>query len=637
MNTAPSEGGGRVRLAARPPAPPLRLVGGEVASPRAAPGSWLACGAWATLRGSRRPSCWSVRDSWASSATASATSAATRQGWVVLVRGEAGIGKTALLRALLPARCPGSVRVLWAACDPLFTPRPLGPLLDIARAIGGELHERAGSRRQAPRRRRRPHGRAGGPGADRPRPRGPALGRRGDARRRAARQPAGAGAAGAARRHLSRRAGPPRPSAADGARRAGRRADRCAASSCAASRATAVAALARGSTVDPDLLHDRTGGNPFFVTEALAADTDGVPATVRDAVLARAARLSAPARATLDAVADRAAAGGGLAAGGTGGRRARRPRGVPELGHAPRRRGRNRVSPRAGAARDRGVAAPRPGRRAAPPRPRSPGAAPRSARPTWRGSPITPRPRPTRPPSCATRRRPPSTPAVGSPREAQDQYGRALRFAQGLPPELRADLLERFGDAGYLTDMREEAVQALTDALRHPPRPGRSPAPGRIALRLSSRLLTCMGRTAEAKAAAVEAIGLARAARARAPSSPAPTARCRTSACSPTRRRTRSCGAHGRSRSPSGSATPRPSSTRSTTSAPTSCAGASPGAAQAGAQPGARPAGRPGAGRRPRLHQPRRGAGHATGSGRRPIATSTLGSRTAVSTGSRRG
>ena len=43
-------------------------------------------------------------------------------------------------------------------------------------------------------------------------------------------------------------------------------------------------------------LHRRTGGNPFFVTEVLAAGSDEVPATVRDAVLARAARLSPQAR-----------------------------------------------------------------------------------------------------------------------------------------------------------------------------------------------------------------------------------------------------------------------------------------------------------------------------------------------------
>jgi DNA-binding CsgD family transcriptional regulator len=39
-----------------------------------------------------------------------------------------------------------------------------------------------------------------------------------------------------------------------------------------------------------------TGGNPFFVTEVLAAETAGVPVPVRDAVLARAFRLSPSAR-----------------------------------------------------------------------------------------------------------------------------------------------------------------------------------------------------------------------------------------------------------------------------------------------------------------------------------------------------
>jgi hypothetical protein len=47
----------------------------------------------------------------------------------------------------------------------------------------------------------------------------------------------------------------------------------------------------------------RTAGKPFFVTETLAAGSDVVPATVRDAVLARVARLSPAARDLLDAVA----------------------------------------------------------------------------------------------------------------------------------------------------------------------------------------------------------------------------------------------------------------------------------------------------------------------------------------------
>ncbi|MET0975149.1 MAG: AAA family ATPase [Leifsonia sp.] len=44
--------------------------------------------------------------------------------------------------------------------------------------------------------------------------------------------------------------------------------------------------------IDAVDLHHRTGGNAFFVTEVLAAGRDDVPPTVRDAVLARSSRLS---------------------------------------------------------------------------------------------------------------------------------------------------------------------------------------------------------------------------------------------------------------------------------------------------------------------------------------------------------
>src|SRR5581483_11878633 len=63
----------------------------------------------------------------------------------------------------------------------------------------------------------------------------------------------------------------------------------------------AVAGLARPHGVDPGTLYRRTGGNPFFVVEALAATGEAIPQTVRDAVLARAARLSPRARGLLDA------------------------------------------------------------------------------------------------------------------------------------------------------------------------------------------------------------------------------------------------------------------------------------------------------------------------------------------------
>ena len=50
-------------------------------------------------------------------------------------------------------------------------------------------------------------------------------------------------------------------------------------------------------------LHASTGGNPFFVTELLAAEDEGVPASVSQAVLARVARLPEPTRALLELLA----------------------------------------------------------------------------------------------------------------------------------------------------------------------------------------------------------------------------------------------------------------------------------------------------------------------------------------------
>ncbi|HET9911190.1 MAG TPA: AAA family ATPase, partial [Anaerolineales bacterium] len=54
----------------------------------------------------------------------------------------------------------------------------------------------------------------------------------------------------------------------------------------------AVQLLAHQAGRQPGKLYTTTGGNPFFVSEVIAADTDGVPMSVRDAVLARVARLS---------------------------------------------------------------------------------------------------------------------------------------------------------------------------------------------------------------------------------------------------------------------------------------------------------------------------------------------------------
>jgi ATP/maltotriose-dependent transcriptional regulator MalT len=53
----------------------------------------------------------------------------------------------------------------------------------------------------------------------------------------------------------------------------------------------AVEVLAEGTGVEPAALHRVTAGNPFFVTEALAAGQSRLPETVRDAVSARLSRL----------------------------------------------------------------------------------------------------------------------------------------------------------------------------------------------------------------------------------------------------------------------------------------------------------------------------------------------------------
>jgi len=57
-------------------------------------------------------------------------------GHVVALSGEAGIGKSALLNALA-ASLPASVNNIWGMCDALFTPRPLGPVHDIAEQLPG--------------------------------------------------------------------------------------------------------------------------------------------------------------------------------------------------------------------------------------------------------------------------------------------------------------------------------------------------------------------------------------------------------------------------------------------------------------------------------------------------------------------
>lgn len=223
-------------------------------------------------------------------------------GRVVFVGGEAGVGKSALVRAFL-ATMPADVTVLMGACESLSTERPLGPLLDFAQRVGTEFAElvQAGEERQriftslldAVRTGARPHvvvledlHWADDATLDLLR----YLGRRfADCR---------ALLVGTYRDDEVGTGHPLRRALGDLAGTAS--VQRL---SVAPLSPLGVAALAAGRDVDAEALHRRTGGNPFFVTEVLAAPDAGLPAKVEDAVMARAARLGSDARAALDVAA----------------------------------------------------------------------------------------------------------------------------------------------------------------------------------------------------------------------------------------------------------------------------------------------------------------------------------------------
>ncbi|MEU6377118.1 AAA family ATPase [Streptomyces sp. NPDC046909] len=70
--------------------------------------------------------------------TAAARDAADGSGSVALVFGEAGIGKSSLVKAM-PDRLPGKARILVGQCDDLATRRPLGPFRDLVGSVGADL------------------------------------------------------------------------------------------------------------------------------------------------------------------------------------------------------------------------------------------------------------------------------------------------------------------------------------------------------------------------------------------------------------------------------------------------------------------------------------------------------------------
>ncbi|MGH7778018.1 MAG: ATP-binding protein, partial [Candidatus Dormibacterales bacterium] len=222
-------------------------------------------------------------------------------GRLALVSGEAGVGKTALLRAL-SASAPRPGGILWGACDPLYTPRPLGPVVDISERTGGELARlvSAGARPYEV-------------GAELLR----ALARRGptlvvledlhwadeatlDLVRIIGRRIEGAPALLVLtyRDDELERGHPWRAVLGDlaGAGPIARIHVSCLS-------ASAVGRMSEPHGIDPDALFRITGGNPFFVTEVLAAGQGRIPESVHDAVLARIDRLSPAARTLLDAIA----------------------------------------------------------------------------------------------------------------------------------------------------------------------------------------------------------------------------------------------------------------------------------------------------------------------------------------------
>ena len=216
-------------------------------------------------------------------------------GRIALVYGEAGIGKTALLTqfARVHAR---DARLFWGACDPLSTPRPLAPLLDIAWTQGGsQLSGRiaAGASREDIFQALFEELRSPKPTAivviedlhwadDATLDLIKFLGRRV--------QRTSALLVFSWRDEGMRVDHPLRASIGELPRQA---VARIALRGLSPAAVELLGARARRST---EGLYAATNGNPFFVTEVLASDAPGVPPTVRDAVLARVARLPPLAR-----------------------------------------------------------------------------------------------------------------------------------------------------------------------------------------------------------------------------------------------------------------------------------------------------------------------------------------------------
>ncbi|MBV8999950.1 MAG: AAA family ATPase, partial [Solirubrobacterales bacterium] len=407
------------------------------------------------------------------------------RGRLVLVTGEAGIGKTALAREFCERQRPQ--RLLWGACDGLRTPRPLAPFADIAANASDRFAETV-ARGERP-------ARCFAALIDELAADAPTilviedlhwadeatldvmtmLGRRVEL------MPA---LVIATYRNDELTVDHPLRSVL-GELRIGRGVRRL---SLPPLSRQGVEALAAPAGADAGDLYRVTGGNPFFVTEVLATGGERVPATVRDAVLARSGRLSQPARRLLEATAvvagrvelwllesaahellerlEECVSSGMLIAGkaDVGFRHELARIAIEESIPPDRRLGLHRAV--LAALEDRQGESPSFARLAdhaemADDREAVLRWAPRAAEEAARG---------------------------GSHREAAAQYARALRFVGGLALDRQAELLQRRVDECWMTDQFDAAIEAQEAALDCRRRLGDQLGEG-DALRTLSRLM----------------------------------------------------------------------------------------------------------------------------------------------------
>jgi DNA-binding CsgD family transcriptional regulator/tetratricopeptide (TPR) repeat protein len=426
-------------------------------------------------------------------------------GRLVLVSGEAGIGKTALVLAF--GRTIGrSSRVLTGACDPLFTPSPLSPFADIAAEVGGPLDDAV----------------RGGLGV------------------RAVFEALQSELSRAHTVLLLEDLHWADEATLDVVRLLGRRVEGSPALVVATYRddtldrvhplrlvlgelatfrsvesvplaplsVEAVARLADGYELDPRQLHRTTSGNPFYVHEMLDAGGDVVPDSVRGAVLVRTSGLSPQATAIVEAVSiapprldvatlehivgdvadgvDECLSAGVLVADGGGmAFRHELARLAVEEGLAPTRRiglHRRMVAALTGS----GVGELDTARLAH----HAEGALDAAAVLRYA-------------PAAAERAF-----DAGAFREAAAQYARALRFAGDLGDDARAELLEGRSRALYLADDQTEAIEVIREAIRRRQAAG-SPLSEARALTELADYLWCRGYNGEAAQAVDRAAELA--------------------------------------------------------------------------------------------------------------------------------